>query len=259
MAGTGIGRVAGAKAVVTGSGGGMGGTIARRLAEEGADVALNDRRPGAVDPWLEEVRALGRDAFAVETNVTRRPGAEELIGTALDRWGRIDILVNCVGGLRGPVQIPVWKIQEEDFEFAWGINMRATFHCTQLVLPGMMERRAGRIVNIASNSWAGDPMHAHYAAAKAAVVAFTRSCAIQLGPHGVTVNAVAPGGTRTNAANSAVDSPPLPADGYERGGTLGRPNEAEDVANAVLYLASEEARQVSGQLLTVAAGANPRL
>src|SRR5699024_4742555 len=120
--------------------------------------------------WSERVAALGADTFAVTTNVTRRQGAQELIDAAMQRWGRIDILVNVVGGIRGPVACPVWEITEDDFEFAWGINVRATFHCTQLVLPDMMRRRAGKIVNIASNSWAGDPMHAHYSAAKAAVV-----------------------------------------------------------------------------------------
>lgn len=252
------GRVEGKRAVVTGSGGGMGGAIAVRLAREGADVALNDRLPGTTDRYLEEVRAFGVDAFAVTTNVTRRSGAEELIGAAIQRWGAIDILVNVVGGIKGPVRNPVWEMSEEDFEFAWGINMRATFHCTQLVLPAMMERRSGKIVNIASNSWAGDPMHAHYSAAKAAVVAFTRSCAIQLGPYNVNVNAVAPGGTRTNEHNSGPHRP-AEYDGFERGGTLGRANEASDVADGVLFLASEESRQISGQLLTIAGGANPRL
>ena len=253
------GRLAGRGAVVTGSGGGMGGTIALRLAEEGAMVALNDRRPGATDPWLERITALGGDAFAVTGNVTRRADAAALIEAATQRWGGIDILVNVVGGNRGPVDVPVWKISEEDFEFAWGLNMRATFHCTQLVLPQMMARRAGTIVNIASNSWAGDPMHAHYAAAKAAVVAFTRSCAIQLGPYQITVNAVAPGATRTNASNDYLSELEPSADGYERVGTLGKVNDARDIANAVLFLASDEARHVSGQLLTVASGANPRL
>jgi len=249
-------RLDGMTAIVTGSGGRMGGEIALRLAEEGADVALNDRRPHTTAPWEDEIRALGRDTFSVTTNVTRREGAAELVTAALERWSKVDVLVNVVGGLRGKPEIPVWEIPEDEFEFAWGINMRATFHCTQLVLPSMMERRFGKIVNIASNSWAGDPIHAHYAAAKAAVVAFTRSCAIQLGPYNINVNGIAPGGTMTNETNKMATSD---GDGYERGGTLGRYNEARDIANAALYLASEESRQVSGQLITVAAGANPRL
>ncbi|MBY8863566.1 SDR family oxidoreductase [Nocardia sp. CA2R105] len=244
---------------MTGSGGGMGGAIALRLAQEGADIALNDRIEGTTDRWQEQIEPLGGDVFAVTTNVTRRSGAEELINAAVDRWGRIDVLVNVVGGVRGPVVNPVWEISEEDFEFSWGINMRATFHCTQLVLPAMMERKSGKIVNIASNSWAGEPMHAHYSAAKAAVVSFTRSCAIQLGPYNINVNAVAPGGTQTNEHNTGEWDAPTFETMYETGGTLGRFNKGEDIANAVLYLASEESRNVSGQLLTVASGANPRL
>src|SRR5688572_6169287 len=123
------GRVEGQKAVVTGSGGAMGGAIARRLAEEGADVALNDRLPELTNETEQAIAALGRDVVSVVANVTRRPEAELLIETALDRWGRIDILVNVVGGVRPPVVNPIWDISEEDWEFAMGINLRGTFHC----------------------------------------------------------------------------------------------------------------------------------
>jgi len=135
-----------------------------------------------------------------------------------------------------------------------GLDTRGLFHCTQLAVPGMIERRAGRIVNIASTSWAGDALHPHYAAAKAAVVAFTRSCAVQLAPFGVNVNAVAPGPTLTGVAHRA---------GFGHrdwsGIPLGRPNEPDDVADAVLFLLSDAARNISGQLLTVAGGLNPSL
>lgn len=259
------GRVEGRKAVVTGSGGAMGGAIALRLAEEGADVALNDRLPDLTDETEKAIRDLGRDAFSVVTNVTRRSGAEELIGAAYERWGRIDILVNVVGGVRPPVVNPIWQISEEDWEFAMGINLRGTFHCTQLVCRGMMEQRSGKIVNIASNSWAGEAMHAHYSAAKAGVVAFTRSVATQLGPYNVNVNAVAPGGTRRS--DRIAEQIDQPADGEPppfgasvvMTGPLGRVNEPVDIANAVLFLASEESRNISGQLITVAGGNNPSL
>src|SRR5581483_10182693 len=192
-----MGRVQEKKAIVTGSGGKMGGAIALRLAEEGADIVLNDRLPGLTEPWEAQIRALGRDVVSVLANVTRREGAERVVDAALERWGRVDILVNVVGGIKGPVENPLWEITEEEWEFAMGLNLRGTFHCTHLVLPGMMARRAGKIVNIASISWAGDPLHAHYSAAKAGVVAFTRSAATQLAPYNINVNAVAPGGTRS--------------------------------------------------------------
>jgi NAD(P)-dependent dehydrogenase (short-subunit alcohol dehydrogenase family) len=254
------GRLAGMRVIVTASGGGMGGGIAEVLAAEGADIALNDRLDGTTDEREARIRDSGRDVFSIIANVTRRDGAERLVNAALERWGRIDGLVNVVGGMRPPPRIPVWEISEDDFELAMGLNMRATFHCTQLVLSDMMERRAGKIVNIASNSWAGDPAHAHYAAGKAAVVAFTRSCAIQLGSYNINVNAVSPGATATNPGVRAqlTDAPGM-QDGYEVGGTLGRVNEPYDIANAVLFLMSEDSRNISGQLITVASGANPRL
>lgn len=259
------GRLADKRAVVTGSGGAMGGAIALRLAEEGADVALNDRLPDLTTDCERTIAALGRDVFSVVANVTRREGAEQLITAALDRWGRVDILVNVVGGVRPPVVNPIWQISEEDWEFAMGINLRGTFHCTQLVCRAMMEQRHGKIVNIASNSWAGEAIHAHYAAAKAGVVAFTRSVASQLGPYNINVNAVAPGGTRRSdriAAHLEAEAPPA-GDGVDitvaMTGPLGRVNEPVDIANTVLFLVSEESRNVSGQLITVAGGNNPSL
>jgi len=256
-------RLEGRTAVVTGSGGAMGGAIALRLAEEGADVALNDRLPEVTAETEEAIRALGRDAVSVVTNVTRREGAELLVGTALERWGRIDILVNVVGGTRPPIVNPIWAISEEDWEFALGINLRATFHCTQCVLPGMMERRAGKIVNIASVSWAGEAAHTHYSVGKAGVVAFTRSVATQLGPYDINVNAVSPGGTR-RSDRIAEQIEPVPAEAPAvpfsvTGNVLGRMNEPRDIANAVLFLCSEESRNITGQVITVAGGINASL
>ena len=173
------------------------------------------------------------------------------------RWSRIDILVNVVGGIKGPVAVPLWEITEEQWEFAMGLNLRGTFHCTQAVLPAMMQRRSGKIVNIASISWAGEAAHAHYAAAKAGVVAFTRSAATQLGPYNINVNAVAPGGTARSAPLGPLD--PDVRLSVAGPGPLGRSNSPDDIADTVLFLASEESRNISGQLITVAAGNNPGL
>src|SRR5690349_3884501 len=118
------GRVEGKKAVVTGSGGAMGGAIALRLAEEGADIALNDRLSDLTSQTEKAIRDMGRDVISVIANVTRREGAERLVSAALDRWGQVDILVNVVGGVRPPVVNPIWTISEEDWEFAMGLNLR---------------------------------------------------------------------------------------------------------------------------------------
>ncbi len=249
------------KAVVTGSGGAMGGAIALEFARNGADVALNDRVAERTGLHQDEILAIGRDVLAVTSNVTRRDGASALIEAALDRWGQIDILVNVVGGIKGPVINPIWSISEQEWEFAMGVNLRGAFHCTQLVAQPMMDRRFGKIVNIASTSWSGEPAHAHYAAAKAGVVAFTRSVATQLGPYNVNVNAVAPGPTRRDIAIDLGQPDPArqATSTTSELGPLGRPNEPSDIANAVVFLVSEESRNISGQLVTVAGGANSSL
>ena len=155
-----MGEFDGFKAIVTGSGGRMGGTIAVMLAAEGADVVLNDRLPGKVDEYEEKIKALGRDVISVVENVTRREGAKAVVDAGLERWGRIDLLVNVVGGIKGPMVSPIWETREEEWEITVGINLRANYHCTQLVAPGMMEGKFGKIVNIASTDWAGQPDHA---------------------------------------------------------------------------------------------------
>jgi len=250
-----MGEFDGFKAIVTGSGGRMGGTIAVMLAEEGADMVLNDRLPGKVEEYEEKIKALGRDVVSVVDNVTRREGAKAVVDAGLERWGRIDVLMNVVGGIKGPMVSPIWETQEEEWEITVGINLRANYHCTQLVAPGMMERKFGKIVNIASTDWAGQADHAHYAAAKAGVVAFTRSVAQQLAPYNINVNAIAPGGTLTGELQIESMTP----DKWKDMNPLGRPNQPEDIGHAALFLCSERARNITGQLLTVAGGLNPSL
>ena len=264
-AGTEVGRERGTQgarplegraAVVTGSGSGIGAANAVRLAAAGADVLLNDRIAGTTEPYEEEARALGVDATGVVANVVRREGAEAVVGAAIERWGRIDVLVNVVGGMKGSLANPVWVTTEAEWDFTMALNLRSTFLCTKAALGPMMERRQGRIVNLSSTSHAGEPMHAHYAAAKAGVLAFTRSVATQVGPYGITVNAVAPGLTLTPAVAS-MDAATV--EKLATANPLGRPNDPEDIAEAICFLASDAARNVSGQLITVAGGLNPSL
>ena len=253
-------RVKGLKAIITGSGGKMGGAVAVKLASEGADVMLNDRRAGTTLPFEKKCKEYGVDVDAVLGNVTKREGAEALVNQALDRWGRIDIVMNIVGGIKGPVDNPIWAISEEEYEYAMGLNLRGNFHMTQLAIPGMMERKFGKFVNIASTNWAGDPMHAPYAAAKAGVVAFTRAVANQLGPYNINVNCIAPGGTMTDQpGHEGERTGDRAAQDWTGRNPLGRPNHPDDIANSALFLVSEEARNVTGALLIVASGLNPHL
>lgn len=235
----------------------MGGAIAEQLAGAGFDIVLNDRLADYVDTHRAAVEAHGRRALSVVASVSRTEGAQTLISTAIEEHGRIDVLVNTVGGIKGPVLAPVWEITDDQWAGTLALSLTSTFLCTREVAPVMIKQRSGRIVNIASTSWAGPHagLHPHYASAKAGVVAFTQSVALQLAPYDVTVNAVAPGATRASAASPA----PALQDRSSDLPPLGRINDPTDIAEAVRYLASPGARNVTGQLLTVAGGFNPRL
>jgi NAD(P)-dependent dehydrogenase (short-subunit alcohol dehydrogenase family) len=226
----------------------MGGTIALHLAAEGCDVALNDLEARFTAPYAEQIAAEGRDVFEVIGDVTERVHAEELVHGAIARWGRVDIMVNCAGGSAGPYHHDILTITDDEWDRTLALNLRPTFLCSQLVVPGMMERRDGKIVNIASATWAGGV--APYSISKSAVVAFTRGLATEMGPYNINVNAIAPGATKTR-----FRPPPEMADRVP----LGRVNEPDDIAAAVVFLASEESRNISGQLITVAGGRNPSL
>lgn len=254
---------AGRVAVVTGAGSAMGAEIAHRLAEVGAAVALNDRDADRLHTTAHRLADATDEVLTEAGNVTRRADAERLFDATLQRWGRVDILLNIVGGLKGPLINPIWETSEDEWEITIGLNLRSTFHCTQLAARDMMKRRSGKIVNMASSSWAGEPAHAHYATAKAGVVAFTRSVAAQLGAYNINVNALAPGPTtratdvRLSAhSDTAVQSTTSVLDHV---GSLGRTNEPSDIADTALFLVSEASRNIAGQLITVAGGFNPHL
>ncbi|MGC9537430.1 SDR family NAD(P)-dependent oxidoreductase [Streptomyces sp. UG1] len=209
-------------AVVTAAGGMMGTAISTLLATSGHRLVLNDRRD-CLDALAAQLRGRGSEVETVVADVADTEGAEATVRAALLRWGRVDVLVNVAGGIKGPVDNPLWDITAEQWSRTVSVNLDSAFFCTQQAAKAMMAHGSGRIVNVASTSWAGSPLHAHYAAAKAGLVSLTRSAAQQLG------------------------------------NPLGRPNEPEDIAEAVAFLLGNGARNISGQLLTVAGGLNPAL
>lgn len=234
----------------------MGGAIAERLAAAGARIVLNDRVADRVDAHRTAVEAHGVEAVSVVASASRADGARAIMAAALETWGRLDVLVNSVGGIKGPVKAPVWEITDEQWDATLAISLTSAFLCTREAARAMTAQREGQIVNIASTSWAPpeSALHPHYAAAKAGIVAFTRAVALQLAPYGVNVNSVAPGATRRSAD--------VVLDGGDVGAAatpLGRINDPADIAGAVAYLVSPDARNVSGQLITVAGGPNPAL
>jgi 3-oxoacyl-[acyl-carrier protein] reductase len=244
-------------AVVTGGANGLGREIALVLARAGAKVAVGDLEAG-VEDTASAITHAGGEALAVVGDLTEEGPAARLIEAAVARWGRLDILVNNVGGSKNS---KIWEMPVADWDFVLRLNLRSTFLCTRAAAPHMMRQRYGRIVCMSSGAREGTPWTAYYqggaaySASKAGVHGFVRDVALELAEHGVNVNAVAPGPIDTERAgpglrrlDDTVEFSPSRMTPLHR---IGVPIE---VAHAVLFLASEEASYITGHTLAVAGG-----
>lgn len=254
------GRCTGRIALVTGASRGIGRAVAHGLAREGATgVVLAARGAVALQEVAAELGSPGCATLVVPCDVGVRAEAEALVARALDRFGRIDILINNAG-LAGSKR-PIAELTDDDWHNALAANLHSAFYCSRAVIPGMIARRWGRIVAIASR--AGQAGHslgrqpglaadAEYAAAKAGLIALTKSLAYELAPHGITANAVAPGPIATEMLSGTLTAEGLAARAaLIPTGRLGTP---EEVAAAVLYLVADEAAFVTGATLNVNGG-----
>jgi 3-oxoacyl-[acyl-carrier protein] reductase len=221
-----------------------------RLAEEGAAVAILDVNPEAANETAKQIGRAGGKALTYEVDVAKGADVEAAVEAVLATSGRIDMLVNNAG-ISQPVTVA--RMTEDDWTRTLDINLKGAFLCSRAVIQPMRERRYGKIVNIASiMGIVGGPGQAHYSAAKSGIIGFTRSLAMELGSFNINVNAIGPG---------IVDTPILEQDGgpelRERLRSvvpLRRIGVPRDVANAVLFLASDEASYVTGQCLFVCGG-----
>ncbi len=241
-----LGRVA----LVTGSSRGIGRAIAVRLAQAGADVVVNHRAsPEEAEQVAERVRALGRGTLVVQADVAQPGDIDRLVAEAQQRFGKIDILVNNAAALRIP---DFFDITPEEFDRVLAVNVRGVHLCCRAVLPEMIKRRSGAIVNISSGSgkhggW-GTNANPAYAASKAAEIAFTMALAKNVTQYGIRVNCVAPGPTDTQIY--ATGRPPR----EDASIPLGRRGYPYEVAAAVTFLCSPEASFIIGQTLCVNGG-----
>ena len=253
-----MGRVQDQVAIVTGAAKGLGEAISRRLAQEGAKLVIADIDKRGLEAAAAKIREDNSEVVTVVGDVTEEGTAFQLISSAIGRFGQIDILVNNVGGSRNS---KIWQMPVEDWDYTIRLNLRGTFLCTRAAVQHMIERKRGKIICLSSGAREGTPWTAYYeggsaySASKAGVHGFMRDLALELAEHNINVNCVAPGpidteiaGAKLRKLNDTVDFSPNRMTPF---GRLGQPRE---VADAVLFLASDEASYISGHTLAVTGG-----
>ncbi len=256
-------RLEGRIALVSGAGGPMGQAIALNLAAQGARLLLTDISAGRLDATVTKLEAAAGDAatredrvVALRANALDRVEAVAVVDAGLARFGRIDILVNVVGGVRGEsLYTPFLQLHEAQWDSTFALNLKPGFHFIQLVAPGMLERGDGKIVNVSSVVFAGEGGQADYAAAKAAVASLTRSLAQEFAPH-IHVNCIAPGLIRTGVVERLADSE---RQGFVDRSLLQRLGRPEEIADVVAFLSSDESSFMTGEILAVSGGNHPSL
>jgi 3-oxoacyl-[acyl-carrier protein] reductase len=242
-------------AVVTGAARGIGAATAVRLAEDGFDVAIADLDESACGDTVAAVRATGRAALAVGVDVKDRAAVESAVERIAAELGPPTVLVNNAGITRDNL---LFKMTDDDWDMVLGVHLRGAFLMTQAVQKHMVEQRWGRIVNLSSTSALGNRGQTNYAAAKAGVQGFTKTLAIELGPFGVTANAIAPGYIATDMTADTARRIGLTVEDHQAQVAAALPvrrvGVPDDIAHAVSFFVSEQAGYVTGQVLYVAGG-----
>jgi 3-oxoacyl-[acyl-carrier protein] reductase len=236
-------------AFVTGASRGIGRAIALTLCRTGFDIVVASPEVERNEQVAEEIRACGAAAMTLDLNVTSAESVKEGFARALKEKTRIDVLVNNAGITRDGLAV---RMKQADWDLVIDINLTGAFRCSQQVLPSMMRNRWGRIINMASVvGQAGGPSQANYAASKGGMIAMTKALAQEMGSRNITVNAIAPGYVETDMTQVLPEEVKA---SYLARIPLGRAGQPEDIANAVKFLASDEAGYITGQVLAVNGG-----
>ncbi|MFC1994796.1 SDR family NAD(P)-dependent oxidoreductase [Chloroflexota bacterium] len=239
-------------AIITGAGRGIGRSIALTFVREGAKVAICDIDIEPMNDLVNEIEASGGQVLAIKADVTKSSEINQMVEITLQKFGRIDILVNNAGGSARAKASPFYEAREEVWSEVIARNLNGVLICTRAVINHMMERRSGRIVNVASvDGMLGKANLADYSAAKAGVIGFTKALAREVNLHGINVNAIAPGPIETRVFEQM---PKAVHDNIIKKLNVNRVGQPEDVANVALFLVSEDASYITGDVIVVCGG-----
>lgn len=250
-----MGRLDGRVALVTGAARGLGEAAVRRLAADGARVVVADLDVDGCRQVTTDLASSGIESLAVRCDVTDREQVQQMVDETLTRFGRLDILVNNAGMLRDNL---LFKMTDNDWDQVIAVHLRGAFLCSRAAQAPMVKQRYGRIISLSSVSALGNRGQANYAAAKAGLQGFTRTVAIELGPFGITSNAVAPGLIETAMTHALAERLGISFDELKERLApqvpLRRFGQPHEVASVIAFLASDDASYVSGQIIYIAGG-----
>jgi NAD(P)-dependent dehydrogenase (short-subunit alcohol dehydrogenase family) len=243
-------------AIVTGAARGLGRSFALKLAQEGAkvmamNIVIRPKDKEDLDETVKQIKAMGAEATSFVGDVSLQKDTSAMAEAAVKAFGKVDILVNNAAIYDGLKRRPFYEIDLDEWDLVMKVNVKGAFLCTRAVFPYMKNQGYGKIVNIASEVFfTGSHGFAHYVASKGGIIGMTRALAIELGPHGIRINCVAPGFTDTEASRGIAD-----VTKYDTSKTpLGRVVKPEDLTGAALYLASPDSDFVTGQTILVDGG-----
>jgi len=242
-------KLKGRVALITGAAQGIGKSIALLLAQNGADIVVSDINLERAEETAKEIESIGSQAMAIKVDVANLKNVEQMVEAILEKFGKIDILVNNAGITRDKL---ILRMTEEDWDAVLNVNLKGTFNCTKVVVRHMAKQRSGKIVSIASVvGEMGNAGQANYSASKAGVIGLTKTIAREFAQRRINVNAIAPGYIETPMTEILPEKVKEELKSLIPMERLGKP---EDVAEAVLFLVSEESNYITGQVLNVNGG-----